>query len=384
VRRLVIGTLVLGLAVTGVLVYMAAHRDREYVRLIAAADAALAVDQPLVAIEALSGAIALKQDSMLAWLKRGDIYRRRREWSSAIRDLRTAAQLDPTSTRVLERLGDVQAGMQRHDRAAELYGQYVRLDDRSPRVLYKLGLAHYRAGRITAALQPLRQAVALDDRFAEGHYLLGLCLREQRMTGQARSAWTRAVEIAPGFVAAREQLAGLDRIGSNQRALLDQLEALAALEPDRPERRLALALAQAEARRTDLAAATLTAALEHFPDQTDLSIALGRVWLQAAEAGPDPVALDRAVDTLDRLPASARSTSEALTLLGRALLLQGKTRRAEQVLVQATERFPVEPGAFEALAEAARRLGHEEVGAEAIRRHQILTGTVVRTSLPLR
>ena len=40
-------------------------------------------DQTYGAIEAFSGALALKRDSMLAYLKRGDTYRRRGELTAA-------------------------------------------------------------------------------------------------------------------------------------------------------------------------------------------------------------------------------------------------------------------------------------------------------------
>jgi len=124
----------------------AVRQEREFRRLIAAGDAALARDQTYEAIEAFSGALALKHDSMLAYLKRGDSYRRRGELSAALRDLREASSLDPTATRPLELFGDVNVAMGRYARAAEIYRRYLTLDDRAPRVLYKLALACYRNG----------------------------------------------------------------------------------------------------------------------------------------------------------------------------------------------------------------------------------------------
>ena len=59
----------------GIVAWTAVSRDREYRRLIAAGDAALAGDQAFQAIEAFSGAIALNHDSMLAYLRRGETYR---------------------------------------------------------------------------------------------------------------------------------------------------------------------------------------------------------------------------------------------------------------------------------------------------------------------
>ena len=53
----------------------------------AAGDEAVAHGQTFEAIEAFSGALTLKPDSMLARLKRGETYRQRGEFASAVRDL---------------------------------------------------------------------------------------------------------------------------------------------------------------------------------------------------------------------------------------------------------------------------------------------------------
>src|SRR5215470_4087566 len=127
-----------------VFAWNAVREEREFRRLIAVGDAALARDQTYEAIEAFSGALALKHDSMLAYLKRGDSYRRRGELSAALRDLREASVLDPTSTRALELLGDVNTALGRYERAVDVYRRYLAIDDRAPQVLYKLALAFYR------------------------------------------------------------------------------------------------------------------------------------------------------------------------------------------------------------------------------------------------
>jgi tetratricopeptide (TPR) repeat protein len=349
-----------------VFAWNAVRQEREFRRLIAAGDAALTRDQTYEAIEAFSGALALKNDSMLAYLKRGDSYRRRGELTAALRDLREATTLDPTATRALELLGDVNTAMGRYERAVEVYRRYLAIDDRAPLVLYKLALAYYRNGQTTRAVEPLRRSVALDDRFAEAHYLLAMCLKAQKHTVEATASLARALKLNPALGAAREELAALDLAQGKTREGLEQLEALAALEPSRPERLVSVGLAYARAGRTDAAITTLVRAAERYPQADVVYEALGRVWLTSAEARHDRVALTKALEALEPAAARANASSDTLTLYGRALILSGRIDAAERVLQQATSVWPVEPLAFFYLSDAAERRGHVSAARDAL------------------
>src|SRR2546426_6766706 len=124
-------------AVGAAMAYQTAARQRDYRAVLARGDAALRDEQAFVAIEAYSGAIALRPDSMLAHLRRGETYRRRGDLDAAARDFRAAAALDPTATRPLDELGDVLYQLQRFRRAAETYESCLKLDDHSGGVSFK-------------------------------------------------------------------------------------------------------------------------------------------------------------------------------------------------------------------------------------------------------
>lgn len=373
-KRVVVLSVGLAALMVGVvLAWYAVRQEREFQRLIAAGDAALASGQTYgSAIEAFSGALALKSDSMLAYLKRGDTYRRRGELTAALRDLRTAAALDPSAPRPVELLGDVNMAMERYRRAAEHYRTFIALDDRSPRVLYKLATAYYRNGQAQSAIAPLREAIALNDRFAEAHYLLGMCLRDRGDVEGAIRSLTRAVEISPAFVAAREELVDLFGRRRRYQDTLDQLEALAALEPARAERLINVGLAYARWGRFDTAILTLGRAAERYPDQQAVYAALGRVWLEAAERRSDGAALSKAVEALEPIATDPTASGDALMLYGRAMLLSGDMRAAERILLQAARRSPVDPVTLRLLADASQRLGHSDVARDALLRYLAL------------
>ncbi len=354
-RLLLVGILVALLAVAAALAWNTASRDRQYRHLIEAGDRALTSGQTQLAVESFSGAIALKPGSMLGYLKRGETYRRHGDLAAAVRDLRKASVLDRTATRALEQLGDVHFAEGQFARAADRYQAYLRLDDRSPRLLYKRALALYAHGNAAAAVPPLRQAVRLNDRFAEGYYLLGVCLRAQQERPEALWALQRAVRLAPGLMPARETLADLFNDLDRQADRIEQLEALAALEPDRTERYVALAMARAETGRTNMAALVLGRAAERHPDDMRVQTALATVWLRQAEGQGDPAALARALDATQTVMARGEPTPADLLLHGRALLLSGDPARALPVLHAATAQLPMDPRAYETLATAAER-----------------------------
>jgi tetratricopeptide (TPR) repeat protein len=354
------------------------QRESSYRRAIEDGDAALARDDSFAAIESFSVAIGHRADSMAAYLKRGEAYRRRGEYDAALRDLRRAAEIDPLAVHPRELLGDVHYAVAASDGARlavfdESVGRYreaVALDDRSPRLQYKLGLALYRSGQVKEAEVSLRRALDFDPQFAEAHYALGLCLRVGRRTDEAARSIERAVVIAPALLAAREELADIYATARRHEARLAHLEALAALQPSAARERQ-LALGYARAGQFDRAIAQLGRATARYPDDPDVYLTLGRLWLERAEDG-GRVELRKALEALEN-GVGGDSSSEAMALLGRALLLAGDAVRAEAILRQATQRFPVAPAAFLDLAEAARRRGHDALAERAMLDYAALT-----------
>ena len=114
--------------VAGALAYSAWANEVEFDRYMAAGDQAVAAERHFQAIEAFSGAVARKPDSMVAYFKRGSVYLDQGELDAALRDLRRATVIDPSALRPLELSGDVNVALGRADRAAESYRSYVALD----------------------------------------------------------------------------------------------------------------------------------------------------------------------------------------------------------------------------------------------------------------
>ena len=351
-------------AVGAATAYQTAARQRDYRTLLARGDAALRDEQTFGAIEAYSGAIALRPDSMLAHLRLGETYQRRGDVEEAAREFRRAAGLDPTATRPVEELGDAEYQRQRFGLAIEAYQRSLELDDRSARVSYKLALARYRDGQLDAALGSLDQAVRLDTRMADAYYVQGICLRQKNQVADAVKALETAVSLSPALIPAREELADLYRALGRRQDELEQLQVLAGLDREHVERQVAIGLAHARAGHGDLAVVTLGNALERAPDQPRIYAALGQVWLDLAPTRSD--ALPKALEALERVASGPSATSDILTLYGRALLQDGNTEAAERALEQATARHPVDPASFLFYANAAERQNHLDAARRAL------------------
>ena len=370
-RLVVLVTALVALVTAATVVWMEVRQEREFRRLVAEGDAALDVGSTSEAIEAFSGALAFKPDSMLAHLQRAETYRRRgvADLSAALRDAREANTLDPTAPQPIELLGDISGAMGRHNEAIDYYDRYLQLDDRATRVMYKLALAYIRQGRSAQAIDPLRRATGLDDRFAEAHYLLGLALRDRGNGEQALTELRRAVTLNPALIPAREELADLYLARGPLREAIDQLEAIAALEPSRPERAVNVALTLSRSGQREAAVVFLRRAAERHPDSPVLFAALGRVWLETAAADDDPSAVRKAIAALQPSARRPDATSEVLALLGEAQLRAGDVADAERTLQQAVTRQPVVAVAYRHLAEAARRRGHAAAARDAEARY---------------
>lgn len=362
-------------AVGAALAYQATAREEQYRRLLGQGDAALAAADTFGAIEAYSGAIALRPDSMLAHLRRGETYHRRGDLEASARDLRRAASLAPTAPQPLEALGNVFFDRGRFSRAAEIYEERLRLDESSPHIAYRLALARYRTGELDAALAALADTIRLASDLPAAHYLMGVCLHERGQLDEAAAALERALSLAPGLVEAREELADVYRAQRRSVDHLEQLQILAAVDRQQVARQVEVALAQARAGRPQTAVLTLGDALERSPDQPQIHAALGQVWLDLAQRQPDrPDALPNALAAFERAAAASGASSEVLAMYGRALLRSGRADEADAVLQQAIGRYPVAAAALLEFAGLAEQRDQLSAARDALIEYDALVG----------
>jgi tetratricopeptide (TPR) repeat protein len=357
-------------------------RQREYRRLLSSGEQALADGDTYAAIEAFSGAAALRPDSMAAYYRRGEAYRTQNRRDEAEANFREANRLAPDAAEPLIALGDLFGGQDDPAQAATWYGLAAdRLGDADPGLLYRLALSRYQAGDAAGARGPLERVVARRDTFGEAHYLLGLVLRDSGEPPEAAiAAIEQAVRVAPTLVAAREELVDLYRVTGRRVDELRQLQLLADADAQ-PSRRLAIAVAQADGNQFDGALATVSDALLRTPVDSRAQLTLARVLLARAEHTPDRATVARALVALERALGGTARRGEGTALYGRALYLSGDYAGAERILREAVATSPVELDAFRFLADAAAKQGHDLMARDALVNLDLLEGD---TALPPR
>lgn len=355
------------IAVAGVVVIQRLNDDRVYRGLLADGDRAMAASRPYAAVEAYSGALVLRPDSMVAHYRRGEAYLAERQELQALRDLHEARRLSPEAPEPLAALGLLHERRGEYAVAADWYAlASERLEHADASLLYSLALARYHAGAVAAAGEAVRLAVARNDGLAEGYYLLGLVSRDIHQPHDALAALERAVRLRPSLVDARQELAALYRAEGRPDDEIAQLTALVALENGRVSRHLALADAYRRVGRHDEALATLAAVDAAAPGDSRVALAAGRVHLARAEATRDRDAIAHALAVLERALAGTARRSEGIALYARALHLSGDVPGAERLLRDATATSPVAPEAFGFLADAAEALDHPLVARDAL------------------
>jgi tetratricopeptide (TPR) repeat protein len=363
----------------GVLVIQRIYRDREYRHLLEEGERSLQAGDTNAAVEAFTGALTLRPDSMVAFFHRGQAYRAERRDLEASRDLRRAARMAPNAAQPPEELAELYEAAGDAAQAAYWYGQAVQIKPGDVVLLYKLALARYRAGSPAEAIEPLREAIAQNDSLGEAQYLLGLAYRDTQRQADAAAALERAVKVAPSLNAAREELADLYGASGHPVDQMEQLQKLAVLD-ERTDRAIAIGTAQLRQGQLAVAIGTLGDAARRSPADSSALLELGRAYVVRAERSGDRSAVWPAFGILDRALAAGAPRSEALALKGRAWFLSGDPVRAQKVLQEASTTSPVSPEAFAYLADACERLGHLVDARDALVTLDLLTGDTASPS----
>lgn len=106
---------------------------------------------------------------------------------------------------------NVLAGLRYGKRAQEAINKAIELNPKSAQAYLARGIGNYylpamMGGGPDKALEDFRKAIQLDGKLAEAHLWLGLGLRKVNRNGEARKAFTQALQLNPERVWIKQQL----------------------------------------------------------------------------------------------------------------------------------------------------------------------------------
>ena len=215
-------------------------------------------------------------------------------WKSSTALWEAAIRIDPDVYYSWHNLGRAKAERGDLDGALAAFSRSIELRSGFPDPWRGRGVAWARKNRHDLALKDLAVATSLDPDNPENHFHLGLSLSKLGKTAEAKAAFSRALELRPGFPDALVQRARLSALLGNPKAALADIDAAIRISPTAPHH---LERSTIRAIGGDLAGAIddCTEAIRLKPDYVDAYVRRGVARLERGERGPAAEDFSRAL-----------------------------------------------------------------------------------------
>jgi predicted O-linked N-acetylglucosamine transferase (SPINDLY family) len=149
------------------------------------------------AVQYITRAIALKDDSAEAYFSRGTAYKLSSDIRNAILDFKRTISLKPSHTGALNSLGVIQGESNLYESALEYYNQAISIDPRHTDAHYNKSLVLQRIHRSSEALESINKAISLKFNYAEAHSYKGVILRSLGRLEDARESSSTSLALDP-------------------------------------------------------------------------------------------------------------------------------------------------------------------------------------------
>jgi tetratricopeptide (TPR) repeat protein/serine/threonine protein kinase len=290
------------------------------------------------AVRYLTAALALRPDSPVVFLNRGNALRDAGELDAAIADFRRAVALAPGYASAHNNLGHALMDKGRTDEAIVEHREAIRLDRDNRQAHYNLGIALMDKGRPDQAIAEYREAIRLKSDYPEAHANLGNALRDKGLRNEAIAEFRQALATQQDFPGAYAAHNGLGNVlldtGRPDEAIAEYREALR-LRKDSADVHANLGSALKFRGRLDEAISEFREAIRLKPDSAHGQIMLG---LALGAKGQ----LDEAIAALREAIRIKPDSDIAHHNLGFALQLRG---RLDEAVVAFQEALRLKPDA---------------------------------------
>lgn len=169
-----------------------------------------------------------------------------RGWlDEAIREFQKAIELDPDSAHARDNLASVLAEKGLFREALAEYLAALRIEPESPTAHHNLACFLAIHGP-EMAVSEYREAIRIDPEYPDAHLNLGLSHAEAGRNAEAKEAFQRAIDLAPGDALPRQELGGILLDEGDHRAAIGHLKEAVRLDPASFEAWLDLGVAYAQ------------------------------------------------------------------------------------------------------------------------------------------
>jgi superkiller protein 3 len=178
------------------------------------------------AIQILSSIVKEHPDYAQAHNNLGIVYTQQKRFTEAVKEFKTALQLDPTDDAVQLSCVKAMAALLQYDQAQPLIDEYLRKHPHDFEALYFSGVVKRGMGNYADAEKDFSAAAALNPTSAEAHYNLGFVLARLGRPAEARPELEKALQLNPDSSEARFQLASVLRALGQQGQAHEELNVL--------------------------------------------------------------------------------------------------------------------------------------------------------------
>lgn len=187
-------------------------------------------------------AIRADEGEWLAYYTLGRIAAQRENWSSAVRDMETAAGLNPRNSGLYFDLGKAQYREERYSDARDSFETCIYLDAEHSRAYYNLGAAHIKLRKYDSAYNAYERAFTIDPSYAAAFNAAAMIKKAKKEYAAAEKLLKKALALEPESPAYSRQIGFVLFRQEKYQAAREAFAASLEQDPDRADTNYNMAL----------------------------------------------------------------------------------------------------------------------------------------------
>lgn len=141
-----------------------------------------------------------ERNKSIEMMNRGVEAGRQKLYDTAIKELKSAVQIDPTNAAAHYNMGIIYKDQKKWADASSAFAEALKYDQGNQALHYELGSALFEQKKIDEAKKEFESALKIDPKLYKAHYRLGVALQAEEKFREADAEYRKAIETNPRFV----------------------------------------------------------------------------------------------------------------------------------------------------------------------------------------